>query len=174
MIASEFFDCGAASNALALPLFAKNFQPTCANIPLINASSSTFLANLIPSALAFFLTSATNLAISGAIKSAGLQVMGSAPSKTRSCNSLLTGAGVAPYSPFNTPAVSLVMVLYRSPVITFITACVPTICDVGVTKGIKPKSSRTRGISRITSSNLSAAPCSFNWLSMFVNMPPGT
>ena len=118
--------------------------------------------------------SAVSLSNSSSIRSAGRQVMACAPSSTRVCSSLLKGAMAAPYSPFNTPAVSLVMVLYRSPVKTLSTAWVPTICEVGVTRGIKPRSSRTRGISASTSSSLSAAPCSFNWLSMLVSMPPGT
>ena len=45
-------------------------------------------------------------ASSGAMLSAGRQVVGSAPSNTLACNSALTGAAVAPYSPFSTPAVS--------------------------------------------------------------------
>ena len=40
-------------------------------------------------------------------KSAGRQLIASAPFKTRACNWVFTGAGVAPYSPFKTPAVSL-------------------------------------------------------------------
>ncbi|CSI21225.1 Uncharacterised protein [Vibrio cholerae] len=55
-----------------------------------------------------------------------------------------------------------------------ITACVPTICEVGVTRGKKPSSSRTCGISSSTKSSLSSAFCCLSWLSMLVSMPPGT
>ena len=54
------------------------------------------------------------------------------------------------------------------------TAWVPTICEVGVTSGMKPRSSRTRGISSSTASSLSEAFCSRSWFSMLVSMPPGT
>ena len=44
-------------------------------------------------------------------------------------------AGVLPYRPRTRFLVSLVTILYRSPAMTFSVACVPTICDVGVTSG---------------------------------------
>ena len=47
------------------------------------------------------------------------------------------------------------MVEYLEPDKTLITDCVPTICEVGVTRGIKPSSFLTFGISLITLSNLS-------------------
>ena len=40
--------------------------------------------------------------------------------------------------------------------------------------GQKPKSSRTRGTSAITSSNLSSAPCCFNCERRLESIPPGT
>lgn len=49
------------------------------------------------------------LGISASSRSAGRQVIASAPSSTRACNSALKGAGAAPYSPLSTPAVSLVI-----------------------------------------------------------------
>ena len=53
--------------------------------------------------------SASNLFNSGSSTSAGRQVIASLSPNTFACSSALTGAAVAPYSPFNTPAVSLVM-----------------------------------------------------------------
>ncbi|MNE59313.1 hypothetical protein D3C80_1543990 [compost metagenome] len=53
-------------------------------------------------------------------------------------------------------------------------AWVPTICEVGVTSGGKPRSSRTRGISANTSLMRCRAPCSFSWLARLDIMPPGT
>ena len=50
----------------------------------------------------------------------------------------LTLPGRAPYSPFRTARDSLVKVLYRSPMMMFITAWVPTIWLEGVTRGGKP------------------------------------
>ena len=38
-------------------------------------------------------------------------------------------------------------IIFQRPNFTFIIACVPTICDVGVTSGIQPSASRTIGIS---------------------------
>ena len=64
--------------------------------------------------------------------------------------------------------------LVALPVSTFNTAWVPTICDVGVTSGGNPKSSRTRGISANTSFMRLSAPCSLSWFDRFEIMPPGT
>ena len=64
--------------------------------------------------------------------------------------------------------------IFQRPNFTFIIACVPTICDVGVTSGIQPRASRTTGISRTTWSNLSAMPCSLSCVRKFESMPPGT
>ena len=65
-------------------------------------------------------------------------------------------------------------IIFQRPNLTFIMACVPTICEVGVTSGIHPKASRTTGISRTTSSKRSVIPCSFNWVRKFESIPPGT
>ena len=71
------------------------------------------------------------------------------------CRFLSTDAGVSPYSPFNKDLTSLVIVEYLEPDKIFITDCVPTICEVGVTRGMYPNSFLTFGISLITLSNLS-------------------
>ena len=53
--------------------------------------------------------SAVRVSISAAKRSAGRSVSGSAPLRTLACKAASKGAGVAPYSPFSTPADSLVM-----------------------------------------------------------------
>jgi hypothetical protein len=77
----------------------------------------------------------------------GLHVITALSPMACCCKSLFTGAGVAPYSPLSKDFTSFVIVEYLEPDNTFITDCVPTICDVGVTRGIKPRSSLTLGIS---------------------------
>ena len=56
----------------------------------------------------------------------------------------------------------------------FRVAWVPTIWLDGVTRGGKPKSSRTRGTSAITSSIRWSAFCSLSCEARFEIMPPGT
>jgi hypothetical protein len=68
------------------------------------------LGKLMPFSCAWRFTSASSCASSGFSRSAGRQVMASAPSSTRACNAAFTGTGVWPYSPFRMPAVSFAMV----------------------------------------------------------------
>ena len=46
-----------------------------------------------------------------------------------------TGAGDLPYLPYRYSLISFGTILYLSPDSTLRTACVPTICDNGVTSG---------------------------------------
>ena len=59
------------------------------------------------------------------------------------CTSGLNGFTVAPYFPNRISFVSFVTILYLSPMSTLNTACVPTICEDGVTSGGSPRSLRT-------------------------------
>ena len=67
-----------------------------------------------------------------------------------------------------------VTVPYRLPVRTLSTACVPTICELGVTSGGYPRSWRTRAFSWSTCCSFDSAPCSRSWPTRFEIMPPGT
>jgi len=82
-------------------------------------------------------------------------------------------AGVLPYSPRTRFFVSLVTILYLSPVMTFSTACVPTICEVGVTRGTCPRSAFTLGTSSYTSASRSSFFASRSWEMRLEIIPPG-
>ncbi|CSI46211.1 Uncharacterised protein [Vibrio cholerae] len=66
---------------------------------------------MIFSTCAFSSSSLVRWSSSSCRRSAGRQVIACPPSNTRACSSAFTLAGVAPYSPLRTPAVSLVMLL---------------------------------------------------------------
>src|SRR5690554_4458349 len=106
--------------------------------------------------------------------SAGRQVMASLPSRTRSCSSLLKGAGAEPYSPFRIAAVSFEMDLSSPPGKHVHTALVPTIWEVGVTRGIKPQVLRTLRILGKSWSNLALGFLPLGWPSLLVTIATGT
>ena len=56
---------------------------------------------------------------------------------------------------------------------TFITACVPTNCENGVTMIGQPNSARTRPHSSSAASNSSGRRISASWRRIVVTIPPG-
>ena len=135
-VAETAFAPGAFSLNASRGLVYKSFS-CCGNIAYMTACSSSSFIELARSSWRSF-------SMPGPIKSAGRQLMGSFFdfSAASFWISGSTGAGVRPYYP-RAISIAAGVNIFHLPNFTFIIACVPTICEVGVTRGIQPSFSRT-------------------------------